>query len=108
MLEFRIEIANIFEIEMLISSNELTFIEIMYMVKKVRKTSELLKKVYNILLEKDKPMKPDEIALVLGVGKRSTRYAVNLLVEQGSLGTYPDLDDLRTKFYFIKKLQPTN
>ncbi len=73
------------------------------MMNKLRKTSKLSKKVFNILVEKDKPMKPDEIALLLGIGQRSTRYAVNLLLEQGSIGAYPDLYDLRSNYYFIKK-----
>ena len=62
------------------------------------KGSRLSDKVYNLLVEKIKPLKADDIAFHLGISKRSARYAVNLLFDAKNIIKIPDLEDLRTSY----------
>ena len=66
--------------------------------------SKLSEKVYNLLVDKNKPLKTDDIAIFLGISKRSARYAVNLLFDTKNIIKIPNLQDLRT-FYYIGTFQ---
>lgn len=76
--------------------------------EKLVKSSKLSLKVYNLLLDKKKPLKPDEIANLLEITLRSARYAVNRLYEQKIVSKIPDLEDLRTSYYVLNKIPLKN
>ena len=65
-----------------------------------KKTTKLSQKILDALLASDRPLKPQEVADVTGINQRSVRYALNILHEQGFLKKYPDMEDLRTHFYY--------
>ena len=69
------------------------------------KGSKLSEKVYKLLVEKNKPLKTDDIAFHLGISKRSARYAVNLLFDSKNIMKIPDLQDLRTFYYMLRTTQ---
>ena len=68
---------------------------------KISKLSKLSEKVYKLLVEKNQPLKTDDIALLLGISKRSARYALNLLFDTTNIMKIPDLHDLRTFYYML-------
>ena len=67
--------------------------------------TKLSEKVYKLLVEKNKPLKTDDIAFHLGISKRSARYAVNLLFDAKNIIKIPDLQDLRTSYYILNTTQ---
>ena len=66
---------------------------------------KLSEKVYKLLVEKNRPLKTDDIAFHLGISTRSARYAVNLLYDTKNIIKIPDLQDLRTSYYILKTTQ---
>jgi len=51
----------------------------------------------------NKPMKPEEISVLLDMNQRSVRYALNILYDHQLVDKIPDMEDLRTSYYFLKK-----
>lgn len=69
-----------------------------------KKQSKLSLKVLSILqANTSKPMKPEEISLLLSMNQRSVRYALNILYDHNVVDKIPDMEDLRTSYYFLKK-----
>ena len=68
-----------------------------------KKTSKLSLKVLKTLVQVGKPIKPDELASLLGINQRSIRYALNILADQGLVAKIPDMEDLRTNYYYPEK-----
>lgn len=69
-----------------------------------KKTSKLSLKVLKTLVQVGKPIKPDELASLLGINQRSIRYALNILADQGLVAKIPDMEDLRTNYYYPEKI----
>jgi len=59
----------------------------------------LEKKVLELLLEIDTPMKQNELADKLGVKRRQVQYSMKKLVREHIIIKQPDLQDLRSQFY---------
>ncbi len=70
-----------------------------------KKQSKLSLKVLNLLQANadNKPMKPEEISVLLDMNQRSVRYALNILYDHQLVDKIPDMEDLRTSYYFLKK-----
>jgi DNA-binding transcriptional ArsR family regulator len=69
-----------------------------------KKQSKLSIKVLGVLQSNtDKPMKPETISQVLDMNQRSVRYALNILYDHQLVDKIPDMEDLRTNFYTIKR-----
>ena len=69
-----------------------------------KKQSKLSLKVLDILQSNtSKPMKPEEISVLLDMNQRSVRYALNILYDHQLVDKVPDMEDLRTSYYFLKK-----
>ncbi|MHA2365136.1 MAG: hypothetical protein ACXAC7_14350 [Candidatus Hodarchaeales archaeon] len=68
-----------------------------------KKTSKLSLKVYKSLVNNGGPMKPDQIASILEINTRSVRYALNILHTKKLVSKLPDMEDLRTNYYFPKQ-----
>lgn len=70
-----------------------------------KKQSKLSLKVLNVLTANadNKPMKPEEISVLLDMNQRSVRYALNILYDHQLVDKIPDMEDLRTSYYFLKK-----
>ena len=73
--------------------------------EKLPRDSKISEKVYNLFIEKRKPLNTDDIAILLGISKRSVRYAVNLLYDAKIVIKMPNLDDLRTSCYMLKPVK---
>ena len=52
--------------------------------------------------EHQKPIKPLQLVDELDMNLRSVRYALKILSELDLVERQPDLEDLRTYFYFVK------
>ena len=70
-----------------------------------KKQSKLSLKVLGVLQANvdNKPMKPEEISVLLDMNQRSVRYALNILYDHQLVDKIPDMEDLRTSYYFLKK-----
>lgn len=69
-----------------------------------KKQSKLSLKVLSVLQSNtSKPMKPEEISIMLSMNQRSVRYALNILYDHNVVEKIPDMEDLRTSYYFLKK-----
>ena len=69
-----------------------------------KKQSKLSLKVLGVLQNADyKPMKPEDISVLLDMNQRSVRYALNILYDHQLVDKIPDMEDLRTSYYFLKK-----
>ena len=69
-----------------------------------KKQSKLSLKVLSVLQEHtSKPMKPEEISILLSMNQRSVRYALNIQYDHNVVEKIPDMEDLRTSYYFLKK-----
>ena len=68
-----------------------------------KKKSKVAHKVFKFIEEKNKPMKPEQIVSEMNMNLRSVRYGLKLLLEAGLITKYPDLEDLRSYFYFKKE-----
>lgn len=69
-----------------------------------KKQSKLSLKVLSILQTNiSRPMKPEEISVLLDMNQRSVRYALNILYDHHLVDKVPDMEDLRTSYYFLKK-----
>lgn len=68
-----------------------------------KKSSKLSVKVLKALQENTKPLKPEDLSNILDLNQRSVRYALNILYDKELVEKIPDMNDLRTNFYVIKK-----
>lgn len=68
-----------------------------------KKSSKLSVKVLKALQENTKPLKPEDLSNILNLNQRSVRYALNILYDKELVEKIPDMNDLRTNFYVIKK-----
>ena len=69
-----------------------------------KKQSKLSLKVLDVLQTNSKKMmKPEEISVLLEMNQRSVRYALNILYDHQLVDKVPDMEDLRTSYYFLNK-----
>ena len=71
------------------------------------KKSNLTVNILQIMEQSNKAQfKPEEISSILGIDSRSARYALNLLHEDKLVQKIPDMEDLRSYYYFLRKKIP--
>ena len=63
--------------------------------------TKLSKRVLNRLITYQQPMKPHDLVTDLQLNLRSVRYALKILSEMELIERTPDLDDLRTYYYYV-------
>lgn len=68
------------------------------------KSSKIAFAVLETLEKSIEPMKPEELVSELGLNLRSVRYGLKVLIEENLVDKYPDLGDLRSFYYYPKKL----
>lgn len=74
------------------------------MATKKKNITKLSQKVLTGLKKENKPMKPEELMVILGINLRSVRYSLKLLLEADLVDKYPDLNDLRSFYYAPRKI----
>ena len=67
------------------------------------KLTKMAKKVLKGFNEINQPISADALSKKLNLPIRSVRYGINLLIKQGLVRKYQNLQDMRTTLYAIPK-----
>ncbi|MHA1989799.1 MAG: ArsR family transcriptional regulator [Candidatus Hodarchaeales archaeon] len=71
--------------------------------KRRRRLPRSVKKVYNLFETTiSESLKIKDIIDMTGMSKKTVRFALNWLLEANIVGRHPDLEDLRTYFYYLR------
>lgn len=71
--------------------------------KRRRRLPRSVKKVFNLFeTTLADSLKIKDIIDMTGMSKKTVRFALNWLLEANIVGRHPDLEDLRTYFYYLK------